>query len=50
MKANEKYELDMKLFNELVQKSLENMREEARADSAQAQNVEDQVDQELNRK
>lgn len=49
--AEEKqYNLDMKAFREIVNKSLDQLTTEARQDSAQARDVEDQVDAELRNK
>lgn len=47
VKAQKAYDVDMKVFKALVAKSLENLTQEAREDSAQARDVEDQVDSEI---
>lgn len=49
-KENKAYEVDMNTFREFVNKSLITLTKEARQDSAQARDVEDQVDAEINKK
>jgi hypothetical protein len=46
-KENSVYNLEMKDFRKMVEKSLNQLTQEAREDSAQAKDVEDQVDQEI---
>lgn len=46
---NKQYKLDMKAFREIVNKSLDQLTTEAREDSSQARDVEDQVDSEINK-
>jgi hypothetical protein len=41
------YNLEMKDFRKMVEKSLNHLTQEAREDSAQAKDVEDQVDSEI---
>jgi hypothetical protein len=49
-KENKAYTLEMKDFREIVTKSLNQLTQNARADSAQARDIEDQVDAELGNK
>lgn len=49
-KENQAFKLEMKQFEELVQKSLQTMRQNARQDSSEARDIEDQVDEETSNK
>lgn len=46
-KETSAYNLDMKDFRKMVEKSLNQLTQESREDSSQARDVEDQVDQEI---
>lgn len=48
--AKEKYELDQAKFREIAQRCLDKMRDDAAKESAQAAQVEDQVDREESKK
>lgn len=49
-KENQSFKLEMKQFEELVKKSLQTMRQNARQDSSEARDIEDQVDEETSNK
>lgn len=49
-KENQAFKLEMKQFEELVKKSLQTMRQNARQDSSEARDIEDQVDEETSNK